>query len=41
MRSKSTSKEERQAKAEQANQKSIEDDLKWVEENVPLTLVES
>lgn len=41
MRTKSTTKDDRQAKADQANQKSIEDDLKWVEENVPLTLVES
>ncbi len=27
--------------AEEENQKSFEDDLKWVEENVPATLIET
>ena len=40
MRQKSGRKSERLT-AEEENQKSIEDDLKWVEENVPATLIET
>ena len=43
MRTKTRTEDERQANGDnQGNQKSsIEDDLKWVEENVPQTLVEA
>ena len=40
MRQKVKDKKERLTE-EERNKKSIEDDLKWVEENVPATLIET
>ena len=33
--------ENKKSAAEEQNQKSIEDDLRWVEENVPATMIET
>jgi hypothetical protein len=41
MRQKQTSNKDKSNAQNELNQKTIEDDLKWVEENVPATLIET